>query len=294
MKRFIRCKNEDGLEVLFNGTFSPFLLEDCDGIYSVQNTVSISENTMTDGGTYQGSVTKMRNIVLTLRDNVNSDHDANRTLLYRLFKPKSKGTFIYQENKGAESRSINYYVESIEADAVSRARRYTVSLVCPNPFFTAPSDLVVVLSGWSSLFEFPFEIPADGLEFGTRVAERLKTIDNASAADNIGLTITIKANGAITNPTIYHVEKGEKVEVGTTDNPLSLINGDEVIITTGTNNKHVYLVHEGEKTEINHYLSEESDFIQLQSGPNTVGYSAESGESYMAVEVAYRYRYLGA
>lgn len=270
------------------------MLEDCDGIYSVKNTVSITENAMTDGGTYQGSVTQMRNIVLTLRDNVNSDHEANRTLLYRLFKPKSKGIFIYHESKEAESRSIDYYVENIESDAVNRARRYTVSLVCPDPFFVAPRDLVVTLSGWKLLFEFPFEIPPEGIEFGTKVQEKLKNIDNSSAAENIGLTITVRANGAITNPTIHHVEKGEKVEIGTAENPLSLNVGDEVIITTGTNDKHVYLVRKGEKTEINNYLSEESEFIQLQHGSNTVGYSAEVGEEYMAVEVAYRYRYLGA
>ena len=282
------------MEVLFDSTFNPFLLEDCDGIYSVKNTVSVFDNTMTDGGTYQGSVTQMRNIVLTLRDNVNSDHEANRTLLYRLFKPKTKGTFIYHEDKKAESRSIDYYVENIESDGVSRARRYTVSLVCPDPFFVAPRDLVVTLSGWNPLFEFPFEISSDGIEFGTRSEEKLKNIENLSASDNIGLTITVKANGKIKNPTIYHVENGEKIEVGTEANPLSLVSGDEVIITTGTNDKHVYVVHEGKKTEINNYLSEESEFIQLQHGSNTIGYSATVGEEYMAVEIAYRYRYLGA
>lgn len=294
MKRFIRCKNEDGLEVLFNSTFNPFLLEDCDGVYSVQNTVYATDNTMSDGGTYQGSITKMRNIVLTLRDDVNSDHEANRNLLYRLFKPKSKGTFIYHENEVAESRSIEYVVENIESDTKMRARRYTVSLICPDPFFVAPSDSIVTLSGWKSLFEFPFEISSEGIEFGSRTEEKLKTIDNASAAENIGLTISIKASGQITNPTIYHVEKNEKTEVGTTENPLHLAYGDEVIITTGTNDKHVYLVRNGIKTEINNYLSEESEFIQLQHGFNTLGYSAEEGENYMTVEVSYRYRYLGA
>lgn len=293
MARSITCKNEDGMEVRFSDTFSPWLLEDCDGIYSVKNTVATSENTMTDGATYQGSTTQMRNIVLTLRDLPKANHQENRTLLYNLFKPKAAGLFLYLEDEGAEGRSIDYYVESVEVDAVNKARKATVSLLCPDPFFVAPSDVTVTMAGWESYFEWPHEFPPEGEEFEARVEEKLKTIDNTSAADNIGMTITIQAAGAVTNPSIYHVEQGEQITVGTSGKPLELVAGDEVIITTGTNDKHVYLIHEGIKTEINEYLSESSEFIQLEHGTNTIGYSADVGESYMTVEISYRYRYLG-
>lgn len=281
------------MEVRFSDAFAPWLLEDCDGIYSVKNTVATSENTMTDGATYQGSTTQMRNIVLTLRDLPKANHQENRTLLYNLFKPKAAGTFLYLEEEGAEGRSIEYYVESVDVDAVNRARKATVSLLCPDPFFVAPSDVTVTMAGWESYFEWPHEFPPKGEEFEARVEEKLKTIDNTSAADNIGMTITIQAAGALTNPSIYHVEQGEQITVGTSGKPLELVAGDEVIITTGTNDKHVYLIHEGIKTEINEYLSENSEFIQLGHGKNTIGYSAEVGEPYMTVEISYRYRYLG-
>jgi len=281
------------MEVTFGKAFSPFLLENCDGIYTVQNNVVSSENTMTDGATYQGSTTKMRNIVLTLRDKNGTDHQANRTLLYTLFKPKSLGKLTYLENDKSESRSIDYYVESVVVDSVMRARQATVSLLCPEPFFVGPSDLTVTMAGWNSYFEFMHEFSAAGEEFGARVNERLKTIENTSAADNIGLTITITASGPVENPSIYHVEQAESITVGTEARPLDMVTGDKVIITTGTNNKHVYLEHNGVKTEINEYMTEDSEFIQLMHGTNTLGYSAVSGETYMTVVVAYRYRYLG-
>lgn len=293
MERSIICKNEDGMEVSFSDTFSPFLLEDCDGIYTVKNTVTTSENTMTDGSTYQGSTTQMRNIVLTLRDHPKADHQENRSLLYNLFKPKSPGTLVYLENDKAESRSIEYYVESIDIDGARRARQATISLLCPDPFFVAPSDITVTMAGWISYFEFAHEFPPEGEEFEARVEEKLKTIDNTSAADNIGMTIVIQAAGAVTNPSIYHVEQGEQITVGTSGKPLQLVAGDEVTITTGTNNKHVYLTHEGVQSEINEYLSENSEFIQLEHGKNTIGYSATAGENYMTVQISYRYRYLG-
>lgn len=294
MARSITCRNEDGIEVKFSNTFSPWLLEDCDGIYSVKNTVTISENTMTDGGTYQGSTTQVRNIVLTLRDHPKANHQENRTLLYNLFKPKSFGTLTYLEDDGAESRSIEYQVESVDPDGVNRARQATVSLLCPDPFFVAPSDITVTMAGWISYFEFPHEFPPEGEEFEARVEEKLKTIDNTSAADNIGLTITILAAGAVTNPSINHVEQQEQITVGTSAKPMNMVAGDVVTITTGTNNKHVYLTHNGVQTEINEYLSEDSEFIQLERGSNTIGYTAEAGENYMTVEISYRYRYLGA
>lgn len=289
--RKIICTNEDGMEVVFDNKFNPFLLEACDGIYFVENNVVTSENTMTDGATYQGSTTRMRNIVLTLRDRVGSDHQENRSLLYNLFKPKSPGIFTYIEN--GRERMIEYYVESVSIDSIMRARQATVSLICPDPFFIGPSDLSVTMAGWKACWEFDHEFTEEGEEFDTRIDEKLKVIENTSAADNIGITIKIKASGPVTNPTIYHIELDEMIKIGTEGKPMELNMGDQIIITTGTNNKHVYLVRDGVKTEVNEYIDEESEFIQLIHGENTIGYSAEDGEQYMTVVVSYRYRYLG-
>lgn len=291
MARSITCTNEDGISCVFTDAFSPWLLEDCTGIYEARNTVNTSANTMTDGSTYQGSTAAMRNIVLTLRDRPESDHLANRSLLYNLFKPKSEGNFRYSEN--GNTKEIAYYVESITIDTQPRARRATVSLLCPNPFFMDLEDFSVQMAGWISAFQWPHEFLPEGEEFGYRTSERLKAIENTSAADYIGITIMIEAKGPAQNPTIYHVEQGESITVGTQATPLSLSTGDKVIITTHTNNKHVYLERNGSRTEINEYLSEDSEFIQLTHGSNTFGYSADVGEAYLTVTISFRYHYLG-
>ena len=288
-KRVITCTNDDNYSITFGSTFSPLLLTDADGLYMLDNNVNTSENTMVDGSTYQGSTTKQRNIVLTAVSK--TDHQDVRQLLYKCFKPKSQGTLLYVE--GTESRQIKYYVESVNIDAVKRARSAVISLICNDPFFQDLSDTTVVMAGWESLFTFAHEFISGGEEFGTRQSERIKVIQNDSAADNIGLTITIAASGAVTNPKITHVELDEEIQIGTTANPLNMVSGDQVIITTGTNNKHVYLVHGGVKTEINEYLSESSEFIQLMRGSNSLGYEASAGADYMTVSVSWRYLYLG-
>ena len=289
MNRTITCTNDVGMSVTFGSAFSPYLLTDCDGIYEVHNKVATSDNTMIDGATYQGSVTQKRNIVLTLVDKAN--HKVNRYQLYQLFKPKSKGTFTYNEDD--DIKSIDYYVESIDIESTGKVRKSVISLICPDPFFEAPSDITVTMAGWRKNFEFIHEFFSYGEELGSRIEEKLKTIDNDTGAEGVGLTISIKANGAVTNPSITHVEAGEFIKVGTSAHEMNMVNGDEIIITTGTNNKHVYFVHDNVKTEINEYLDEASDFIQLQSGTNTIGYDADAGVSYMTVSLTYRYKYLG-
>ena len=291
MARRVTCTNEDGVRAVFDDQFNPWLLENVEGIYEARNNVSTSVNTMTDGSTFQGSTAQMRNIIITLRDRPEADHQANRTLLYSVFKPKADGTFLYEEN--GVSRQIIYQVESVEIDSIPRSRRATISLLCPDPFFVDLTDISVQMAGWVSAFEFRHSFRQEGEEFGYRVVERLKKITNDSAADYIGITITIEAMGPASNPAITHVEQGESIEIGTSGNPLNLQTGDKLIITTHTNNKHVYLERFGSREEINEYLSEDSEFIQLMHGANTFGYSAASGENYLTVTISFRYRYLG-
>lgn len=289
MKRKITCRNNEGMAVTFGSSFSPYLLADCDGIYTVSNKVGMSDNTMTDGATYQGTVVSKRNIVLTLKDK--SNHRLNRYQLYQLFPSKSKGTLTYSED--GVDRVIDYYVESIDIDSIQKVRTATISLICPDPFFKATSDITLQMAGWESGFKFIHAFSSRGEAFGQRIQERLKTIENYSGAEGIGLTIEIYANGAVLNPSITQVETGNTIKVGTEAHPMHMVNGDKITITTETNNKKVRFTHDGVTTEINEYLDEDSEFIQLMAGINTIGYDADSGDAYMTVTLTYREKYLG-
>lgn len=290
MSRIITCENNDGLSIRFGYQFAPWLLTDCEGIYQTDVDIYTSANTMIDGSTYQGSTLKERNIVLTMIDR-GFKHKYNRQVLYDVFKPKSPITFSYDE--GGEVRKIDGYVESVESTTMGNIRTATISLICPDPYFKAEFDTVVVIAGWSAGFMFPHTFTADREEFGGRSTERLKTIVNDTAADNIGVTFDISADGDIVNPSITCVETQQAIHIGTTANPFTLHAGEVIRITTETNNKHIYLISGGVTTEINNYLSEESEFIQLMRGDNTIGYAAEEGVEYMTLTATFRYKYLG-
>lgn len=291
MSKKIICKNEDNVQIEFSyEDDAEFFLISCDGIYSVSNNVVTSENTMTDGSTYQGSTTKQRNIVITAE--FDSDYQSRRDFLYKSFKPKSLGTFFYYENE--EQRQIDYRVEDIDIDEDGVCRNAVISLICPNPFFKDPADTTVIMAGWEPCFEFTHEFKDELEEFGVRIAELVKDIENDSAADYIGIEVIMEALGAVRNPALYHVQQDIHIKIGTKEYPFDMEPGDVLRITTGTNEKNVYLEKDGKTTKINGYLEEESEFIQLVHGSNTMIYDADEGIDHLNVTIKYRFRYLGA
>lgn len=290
MSKRVICTNENNVQVEFNyNEENTFFLQSLEGVYGVSNNVVTSENNMTDGSTYQGSVTKQRNIVIgaSMEDN----YKANRDLLYKCFKPKSTGTLAYIED--GETRQIDYKVEDIDIAEKGVIRDFTISLTCPDPFFIASEDIIVTMAGWKKSFSWPHKFSASKETFGDRIEELIKTIDNDSAADNIGIEIIMKAVNTVTNPVLYHIEQDEYIKIGTTTSPFTLAAGDAVRITTGTNNKNVYLISNGTETEINEYLDENSEFLQLTHGQNTFRYDAATGINYLNVTITYRLRFLG-
>ena len=290
--RVIRCINEDGFALDFTERgFGPFLLTDADGLYESKNTVYVSENSMIDGATYQRSVAKQRNIELTLTDI--GDYVANRNALNRLFKEKSKGTLIFWE-ADASPRKIDYYVEKFNSSGEDPFREHEISLICPDPFFYDIDASSEEMASWVSAFTFPFASPSTGFVFGYKDNSRIQTIQNDIAEDNIGITIIMSCLGGVTNPSITHIETNSSLHIGHEDKPFNMVAGDIVTITTATGNKHVTLTRNGETSEINHYLTEDSVFIQLMRGSNSFGFGADSGANNLTITLEYTYKYARA
>lgn len=290
--RIINCTNEDGFSLTFDETgFNPFLLAGIDGIYNSKNNIYVSENSMIDGAVYQGSVAEHRNIVLRLKDL--EDFPENRNALNRLFKEKSKGTLIFWE-ADADPRKIEYYVESLESTENHDVRLHEISLICPDPFFYDIDASSEEMASWVSAFTFPFASPSTGFVFGYKDNSRIQTIQNDFAEDNIGITIVLSCLGAVTNPSITHIETNSSIHIGHSGKPFSMIAGDVVTITTATGNKHVTLTRNGVTSEINHYLTEDSVFIQLMRGSNSFGFGADSGVNNLTITLEYTYKYARA
>lgn len=292
--RKITCLNkETNTSIVLGSNFSPFLLTDADGLYEMMANVTKNDNGMLDGATYVGTRVKARNIVLTIKDK--SLHPTNRNFLYLMFRPDTEGTLTYEETDAdfKEKRAIDYRVESVSVSSVKTVRTSTISLICCDPYFTDIEDTNISMTDWDADFEFEHEFVEEGEEFATLIVQKMVEIYNESSVGNIGMEITIDIEGDVTNPKIYQLETDSYIQVGNETNPLNLVYGDELIISTITNDKNVYLKRDGAKININEYIDESSSYIQLITGLNTISYSAEEGEDYMRVLIQYKNKYLG-
>ena len=235
--------------------------------------VNTSSNTGVDGSVYHSSALKQRNIVLTLKDIGN--YVENRAFLNALFEEKTFGELLIRDG----SEGINAY------------RTHQVSLICPDPYFYDLYDTSFTMSSFMPSFSFKHAFMAAKEEFGYRQKEKIKVINNELSVDGTGLTIKISCNGSVKNPSITRVEDHAHIYIGTTEKPLNLVAGDVVTVTTESGNKKVTLTHDGTVLSINQYLSEDSTFLQLSRGTNSIGYSADEGVDSMIIGISYRQRY---
>lgn len=290
--RVITCTNKDKVSVVFREDMeSPYVLMSTKGIYTSDYNLSISDNTMIDGGTYQGSVAKKRNIVLYIKDfYAFYDH---RNQLNAVFKQGEAGRLVV-EDEGIK-RAIDYYVESINGDKIKHDTHYhTISLMCPQPFFTTPNPSNVYIANWVPLFEWAHEFKDEKEEFGHRSRVRMRTIRNVSAMSDVGMDITITCKGTVTNPVLTVIERNQRIKIGSTEHPFTMVPGDILEITTGQGNMHVWYTHNDVKEEQNYLMTEDSTFIRLQRGTNSIGYDADSGADYMVIKIKYEMTYARA
>ena len=291
--RTITCTNSHNFSLTFGDKLNPYLLENCDGLYEVDANVTITQNGMTDGGTYIGTTIKPRNIVITLR--FKKELAINRNQLYQLFKPGYIGTLTYTEIDGnyEEVRLIDYYVEKVTCDSAKRARTATISLISEDPFFRDRFPTTVEMTTWENMFEFAHEFLNEKEEFASLKKEKLVNIVMENTIAYIGVTINMVAEGDVINPKMIHVESGTYIQIGYDENPFEMQFGDKLIISTVENDKNVYLERDGQITSINEYIEPGSDYIQLVDGNNSFRYSAQEGEDYLRVNIVYTRRYLG-
>ena len=171
--------------------------------------------------------------------------------------------------------------------------QYQISLICPDPFFYAGEIEAVDLASWISDFEFIHEFVEAGEELGHRETSMIKEIQNLNGVDGIGMKIILTASGNVTNPYVYLYETGERIAIGTTENPYTLDSSRRVEIDTTTGKKNIVQIANNVETRINEYLDPDSSFFQLGAGINTIGYNAASGSDYLNVRIEYKMRFLG-
>ena len=121
-------------------------IRDIQGLDPVKAAVNTSPFGSVDGAAYLGSNVPIRNIVLTLRPNPNWDdwtYEKLRRLVYSYFMPKLLTQLVFYSDD-IPPVEIFGYVEDCNVNPFSKDPEIQVSIICPDPYFTA-LDATVVL-----------------------------------------------------------------------------------------------------------------------------------------------------
>ena len=209
VKAFSSWRSAPTLLLNDNGRAETDLIQvrNVDGLNPVKASVNTSPLGSVDGESYTGSSIPKRNIVLTLRPNPdwqNYTYESLRRLLYSYFMPKRAVKLVFYSDD-MDPVEIGGIVESCEVNMFSKDPELLVSIVCPDPYFTALNPTVVtgqtVRSGGAvSIIEY------DGtIETGMYVKVNAVTAPNPTdIAIQIGdPTLTYFATYSTVDPTMY-------------------------------------------------------------------------------------------
>jgi hypothetical protein len=153
-------------------------IRDISGLGPVKINVNTTPYGSVDGESFTGTSVPLRNIVLTLGLNPNWDTwtmSKLRRLLYAYFMPKQLVRLVF-ESDDLPPVEIYGYVESAEPTVFSKDGEIQVSIICPDPYFTAIEPVVVTgVAGPPHDFD-PVEIEYNGsveAGFNVEISEAL-------------------------------------------------------------------------------------------------------------------------
>lgn len=280
MERTLIYKNHKGDMITF--TYKPpFLLSICDGFHETVGTVNSVSSAYGVGTTWNGTSIGQRD--LTIKGTITDNIQENRLLLYDMFPLNSEGTLYYYE--GDIERKITCLVEKVSIpEKKGFTRDFSISLVCPNPRFSALAATILSMATWAPAFNFPLIIPEnEGIQFGIKNTTSMGTTENTTEID-YGMTIKFKANDTVKNPYLFNVTTHDIIQIEKT-----MSAGDQIIITTHIDNKNVIYKNAvtGEEENINYLIMYGSKYLQVPSGTNTFRSGADSGEDNLETTIEF-------
>lgn len=280
MERTLIYKNHKGDMITF--TYKPpFLLSICDGFHETVGTVNSVSSAYGVGTTWNGTSIGQRD--LTIKGTITDNIQENRLLLYDMFPLNSEGILYYYE--GDIERKITCLVEKVSIpEKKGFTRDFSISLVCPNPRFSALAATILSMATWTPAFKFKLVIPKNkGIKFGTKNTTSMGTTENTTEID-YGMTIKFKANDTVKNPYLFNVTTRDIIQIEKT-----MSAGDQIIITTHIDNKNVIYKNAvtGEEENINYLIMYGSKYLQVPSGTNTFRSGADSGEDNLETTIEF-------
>lgn len=278
----LKVKNDRG-ESLALSNDKRYTVYKIEGLTPPKANLSISANSTTDGNKINSARLESRNIVIYLK--LEGDIEESRINLYKYF-PVKKGIQLFFKNTSREV-FIEGTVELIECDLFAQSQVAQISIICGKPYFKAVDYLVTAFGDVSNLFEFPFSIAKNGIEFSVISTNQRRSIINSGDTET-GVIIELFAVGSVVKPVLYNVLTGGKMKLNTT-----MLPSDKIVINTNVGEKSIILVRDGVSYNAMGYMSPDSEWFVLKSGDNVFTYDAESGTTNLQITFTTNLLYSG-
>lgn len=120
-------------------------IRNIDGLDPVKASINTSPFGSVDGASYVGSSVLSRNIVLTLHPNPDWDdwtYESLRRFIYSYFMPKLEVRLVFYSDDMIPVE-ISGIVEDVNVNMFSQDPELQVSIICPDPYFTALDPIVI-------------------------------------------------------------------------------------------------------------------------------------------------------
>lgn len=228
------------------------------------NTVNVAGM---DGSRFNSSRAEQRNIVITL--NIQHPIEANRLALYNFFRVK-RWVKVYYKNSHRDVY-IEGYVESLENNPWTDLQQPQISIICPQPYWLSTVETSVNFSSSTALFEFPFSIPAEGIEFSTLRTLTAEIIDAGEIETGGIITFTATTN-QILNPKFYNRTTNKFFGLD-----VDMYQGDLITVNSLQGQKSVTLLREGVTTNILSDRTDGSSWLTFVPGENELSFGADEG-----------------
>lgn len=268
-----------------------FYLTSIDGQTEADTSIASAVIGGIDGDTVNNIQATPRTIILDLRPRAGVDVEEAKRAILKYVKLKQQGGLLWTQNN--RTVIINGIVEAVEMPRWTKSAVMQITLHCEQPFWEDLDNVIQQINEAIDLHYFtdsPADMlyfPAEGIPLGEYDTIRTKTFyNNGDVA--VGLEIRILAHAAVTNPIIYD-QNGNFFGVGYEGNPLVMLEGDEIVITTHKGNKKV--VYKG--ANIYDKIKPRSSWLQLDAGENLFTINSDDDSlTNMSFSLIYKQRYI--
>lgn len=219
--------------------------------------------------------------------------EEQRKLAYKVFNPKTNPFRIDIVTKGGEEYYLDANLESVPSFPKGFDNdnllwlKGLLQFSANDPYFYEKAATKVDIAAWIGAFEFPLEIPEEGIEMGYRSESLIQNVLN-SGQMTTGMIIRFTSTSSVSNPSLTNVNTYEVLKLN-----ISMEGGDVIEVSTYTGKKTVTLIQNNVKYNIFNSVDLNSTFLQLEPGDNLFRYAADVGLDSLEVSMLFTNRFMG-